>query len=194
MYLKNYASKWTLLAGASVIAALAMSSSAQAACTTAVSGSITCTGDNQPFTVTFDAQTTVAEGATVTGSGLSAIRLNSANANLRIDGMISATGAAALTVQNGLPVLNYDPYAGVGFPNGNYSYPYLYPNGQATIVVGEQGRISGDVGIWIERSSSNYLGGSTESRAGSAAMSGSGSSGRAAITWAVPPPRSTIAA
>ena len=163
MYLKNCASKWTLLAGASLIAALAMASSAQAACTTAANGTVTCTGDNPPFTVTSDAQTTIAAGATVTGTGQSAIRLNSARANLVINGTISATGAAALTIQNGDRVLTYDPYGGAGLPSGTYSYPYLYPTGQAAILIGEQGVISGDIGIWIERSSSNYLGGSTAS-------------------------------
>ncbi len=156
---ENRASKWALLGGASFIAALAMASSAQAACTPD-NGSITCTGDTAPFTVTSDTQTIIAQGATVTGSGLSAIRLNSTRANLRIDGTISATGAAALTVQNGERELVYDPYAGAS-PLSPYVYPYYYPAGRATIVIGEQGTISGDTGIWIERSSSNYLGDST---------------------------------
>ncbi|WP_022684325.1 hypothetical protein [Sphingobium bisphenolivorans] len=155
----NGASKWALLGGVSVIAALAMVSSARAACTTA-GGMVTCTGDNAPFTVTSDIPTIIAEGATVTGSGLTAIRLNSTQANLRVDGTVNATGAAALTVQNGSRELIYDPYAGAGLPNGYLSYPYLYPHARATIIVGEQGVISGDVGIWIERSSSNYLGNS----------------------------------
>lgn len=162
MNLKNCASKWALLAGASVVAALAVASSAQAACSTA-NGIVTCTGDNQPFTVTSDAQTIIAEGATVTGTGLSALRLNSARANLVVNGAISATGAAALTIQNGSPVLNYDPYAGASVPKGYYSYPYLYPHGQVRVTVGEQGVISGDTGIWIEQSSSNYLGNATAS-------------------------------
>ena len=162
MNLKNSASKWTLLAGASLIAALATVSSAQVACTT-TNGIITCTGDNQPFTITSDTQTIIAQGATVTGSGLSAIRLNSTRANLVVNGTVSATGAAGLTIQNGGRILNYDPYAGAALPRGFYSYPYLYPTGQATILVGEQGVISGDTGIWIERSSSNYLGDSTAS-------------------------------
>jgi uncharacterized protein with beta-barrel porin domain len=161
MNLKNCASKWALLAGASVIAALATASSAQAACTTA-NGIVTCTGDNQPFAVTSNGQTIIAQGATVAGTGLSALRLNSARANLVVNGTISATGAAALTIQNGDRIFTYDPYAGAA-PNGSYSYPYLYPTGQATILVGAQGIISGDTGIWIERSSSNYLGGSTAS-------------------------------
>lgn len=155
----NSASKRALLGGASVMAALAIASSAQAACTTA-GGTVTCTGDDAPFTVTSDTPTVIAEGATVTGSGLSAIRLNSSRANLRIDGTVSATGAAALTVQNGERELVYDPYAGAS-PLSPYVYPYYYPRGRATIVVGEQGQISGDTGIWIERSSSNYLGGAT---------------------------------
>ena len=93
-------------------------------------------------------------------SGLSAIRLNSSRANLGIEGTISATGAAALTVQNGERELVYDPYAGAS-PLSPYVYPYYYPAGRASIVIGEQGTISGDTGIWIERSSSNYLGDST---------------------------------
>lgn len=68
-----------------------------------------------------------------------------------------------MTIQNGDRVLTYDPYAGAGLPSGTYSYPYLYPTGRATVLVGSQGVISGDTGIWIERSSSNYLGGSTAS-------------------------------
>jgi fibronectin-binding autotransporter adhesin len=140
MHLKNCASKRALLAGVSIIAALATASSVQAACTT-TNGTVTCTGDNQSFTVTSDAQTTIAEGATVTGSGLSAIHLNSTGANLRIDGTISATGAAALTVQNGNRVLVYDPNAGAA-PLRPYVYPYYYPTGRATIVVGEKGKIS----------------------------------------------------
>jgi fibronectin-binding autotransporter adhesin len=155
----NSASKRALLGGASVMAALAIASSAQAACTTA-GGTTTCTGDNAPFTVASDTPTVIAEGATVAGSGLSAIRLNSTRANLRIDGTVSATGAAALTVQNGERELVYDPYAGAS-PLSPYVYPYYYPTGRATIVIGEQGTISGDTGIWIERSSSNYLGGAT---------------------------------
>lgn len=162
MNLKNCASKWALLAGGSVIAALATGSPAQAACTTA-NGIVTCTGDNQPFTVTSDAQTIIAQGGNVTGTGLSALRLNSVRANLVVNGTISASGAMALTVQNGDRIFTYDPYAGAGLPSGTYSYPYLYPTGQATILVGAQGVISGDTGIWIERSSSNYLGGSTAS-------------------------------
>ena len=156
---ENGASKWALLGGASFIAAVAMASSAQAACTP-YNGTVTCTGDTAPFTVTSDTQTIIAQGATVTGSGLSAIRLNSTRANLRMDGTISATGAAALKVQNGERELVYDPYAGAS-PLSPYVYPYYYPTGRATIVIGEQGRISGDTGIWIERSSSNYLGDST---------------------------------
>lgn len=170
MNLKNCASKWALLAGASVVAALAVASSAQAACSTA-NGIVTCTGDNQPFTVTSDAQTIIAEGATVTGTGLSALRLNSAHANLVVNGTISATGATALTIQNGSPVLIYDPYAGTTPVGGYLSYPYLYPHGRVTVTVGAQGVISGDTGIWIERSS-----------------------GRAAIIWATRRPQSTIAA
>ena len=162
MNLKNCASKWALLAGASVVAALAVASSAQAACSTA-NGIVTCTGDNQPFTVTSDAQTIIAEGATVTGTGLSALRLNSAHANLVVNGTISATGATALTIQNGSPVLIYDPYAGTTPVGGYLSYPYLYPHGRVTVTVGAQGVISGDTGIWIERSSSNYLGNATAS-------------------------------
>ena len=108
MNLKNCASKWALLAGASVVAALAVASSAQATCSTA-NGIVTCTGDNQPSTVTSDAQTIIAEGATVTGTGLSALRLNSVRANLVVNGTISATGATALTIQNGDRVLTYDP-------------------------------------------------------------------------------------
>ena len=108
---ENGASKWALLGGASFIAALAMASSAQAACTPS-NGTVTCTGDTAPFTVTSDTQTIIAQGATVSGSGLSAIRLNSSRANLGIEGTISATGAAALTVQNGERELVYDPYAG----------------------------------------------------------------------------------
>ena len=107
----NSASKRALLGGASMMAALAMASSAQAACTPA-GGTVTCTGDNAPFTVTSDTPTVIAQSATVTGPGLSAIRLNTARANLRIDGTVSATGAAALTVQNGERELVYDPYAG----------------------------------------------------------------------------------
>ena len=156
---ENGASKWALLGGASFIAAVAMASSAQAACTP-YNGTVTCTGDTAPFTVTSDTQTIIAQGATVTGSGLSAIRLNSTRANLRMDGTISATGAAALKVQNGERELVYDPYAGAS-PLSPYVYPYYYPTGRATIVIGEQGRISGDTGIWIERSSSNYLGSAT---------------------------------
>ena len=156
---ENGASKWALLGGASLIAALAIASSAQAACTPD-NGTVTCTGDTAPFTVTSGTQTIIAQGATVTGSGLSAIRLNSTRANLRIDGTLSATGAAALTVQNGERELVYDPYAGAS-PLSPYVYPYYYPTGRATIVIGEQGTISGDTGIWIERSSSNYLGGAT---------------------------------
>ena len=159
MNIGNSASKWALLGGASFIAALAMASSAQAACTSDNSA-IICTGDTAPFTVTSDTQTIIAQGATVTGSGLSAIRLNSTRANLRIDGTVSATGAAALTVQNGERELVYDPYAGAS-PLRPYVYPYYYPAGRATIVIGAQGTISGDTGIWIERSSSNYLGDST---------------------------------
>lgn len=159
MNIGNSASKWALLGGASFIAALAMASAAQAACTPD-NGTVTCTGDTAPFTVTSDTQTLIAQGATVTGLGLSAIRLNSTRANLRIDGTISAPGAAALTVQNGVRELVYDPYAGAS-PLSPYVYPYYYPTGRATIVIGEQGRISGDTGIWIERSSSNYLGGAT---------------------------------
>lgn len=159
MNIGNGASRWALLGGVSVIAALAMTSSAQAACTTA-SGIVTCTGDNAAFTVTSDAKTMIASGATVTGSGLSAIRLNSTRADLRIDGTISATGAAALTVQNGDRVLVYDPYAGAS-PLRPYVYPYYYPAGRATVIIGEQGKIIGDTGIWIERSSINYLGDST---------------------------------
>ncbi|AJR22748.1 autotransporter outer membrane beta-barrel domain-containing protein [Sphingobium sp. YBL2] len=162
MNLKNCASKWALLASASVITALGTGSSAQAACTTA-NGIVTCTGDNQPFTITSDTQTIIAQDATVTGSGLSAIRLNSTRANLVVNGTVSATGAAVLTIQNGDRILNYDPYAGAASPRGYYSYPYLYPTGQARILIGEQGVISGDTGIWIERSSNNYLGGSTAS-------------------------------
>ncbi len=156
---ENGASKWALLGSASFIAALAMASSAQAACTPD-NGTVTCTDDTAPFTVTSDTQTIIPQGATVTGSGLSAIRLNSSRANLRIDGMISATGAAALAIQNGERELVYDPYAGAS-PLSPYVYPYYYPTGRATIVIGAQGRISGDTGIWIERSSSNYLGDST---------------------------------
>lgn len=159
MNIGNGASKWALLGGVSVVAALAMASSAQAACTTA-NGIVTCTGDNAPFTVTSDAQTVIAQGATVTGSGLSAIRLNSTRANLRIDGTISATGAAALTVQNGDRELVLDPNAGAS-PLRPYVYPYYYPAGRATIVIGEQGKIIGDTAIWIERSNINYLGDST---------------------------------
>lgn len=159
MIIGNGASKWALLGGVSVIAALAGAAAAQAACTTA-DGSVTCTGDNAPFTVTSDAPTIIAPDATVTGSGLSAIRLNSTRANLRIDGTISATGAAALTIQNGERELVLDPNAGAS-PLRPYVYPYYYPAGRATIIVGEQGTITGDTGIWIERSSINYLGDST---------------------------------
>lgn len=159
MKAENSASKWALLGSVSFIAALAMASSAQAACTPD-SGTVTCTGDTAPFTVTSDTQTIIAQGATVTGSGLSAIRLNSTRANLRIDGTISATGTAALTVQNGERELVYDPYAGAS-PLSPYVYPYYYPAGRATIVIGAQGTISGNTGIWIERSSSNYLGDAT---------------------------------
>lgn len=76
MNIGNGASKWALPGGASVIAALAMASSAQAACTTA-NGIVTCAGDNTPFTVSSDAQTIIVQDATVAGSGLSAVRLNS---------------------------------------------------------------------------------------------------------------------
>lgn len=162
MHLKDRASRWALLAGVSVAAALAAASSAQAACITA-NGIVTCTGDNSPFTVTSNAQTVIAQGATVSGTGQSAIILNSAFANLVVNGTVSATGATALTIQNGSPVFTYDPYGGAGLPNGVYSYPYLYPNSRATITVGQQGVISGDTGIWIERSASNYLGGSSVS-------------------------------
>lgn len=155
----NSAPKRALLGGVSMMAALAIASPAQAACASN-GGTTTCTGDNAPFTITSDTPTVIAEGATVTGSVLSAIRLNSSRANLRIDGTVGATGAAALTVQNGERELVYDPYAGAS-PLSPYVYPYYYPTGRATIVIGEQGRISGDTGIWIERSSSNYLGGAT---------------------------------
>ncbi|WP_336965317.1 autotransporter domain-containing protein [Sphingobium aquiterrae] len=113
----------------------------------------------------------IADGATVSGNGLSAIRLNSDRANLRIDGTITATGAAALTVQNGIPYYNTDPYAGAS-PH----YGFVYPNGAATIVVGEQGKISGDTGIWIEKSSSNPIGRSTASISNSGLITSTGGS------------------
>ncbi|ANI78483.1 hypothetical protein EP837_02077 [Sphingobium sp. EP60837] len=97
--IRNGASKWALLGSVSVFAAPAMASSAQAACTSA-SGIVTCTGDNAPLTVTSDFPTIIAQGATVTVTGLSAIRLNSTHVNLRIDGTVTAR-AVALTVQNG---------------------------------------------------------------------------------------------
>ncbi|WP_397586868.1 hypothetical protein [Sphingobium fuliginis] len=114
MNLKNCASKWALLASASVITALGTGSSAQAACTTA-NGIVTCTGDNQPFTITSDTQTIIAQDATATGSGLSAIRLNSTRANLVVNGTVSATGAAVLTIQNGDRILNYCIAEGILF-------------------------------------------------------------------------------
>ncbi|PTQ09817.1 hypothetical protein CLG96_11615 [Sphingomonas oleivorans] len=148
---------------------------AQAACDTSppAQGSITtCTGDNQPFTVTTDAQVTIAGGATVSGTGMSAIRLNSGGSNLRIDGTVSATGAAALTVQNGNPYYNSDPYAGAAFGYGSY----VYPDGLATIVVGEQGKVSGDTGIWIEKSPGNSIGRSRASINNSGLITSTGGS------------------
>lgn len=161
MNLKNGASKRALLVGASLVVALAAASSVRAACLTD-NGAITCTGDNQPFAVTSDSNVAIGEGATVTGSGLTAVRLASSSITLSVDGTINAIGTAGLTIQNGDRVLVYDPYAGAAvlWP---YIYPYYYPAGAATIVVGEQGKISGDTGIWVERSASNYLGASSAS-------------------------------
>lgn len=160
MKMRNGAPKRALLAGVSVVAALACASVANAACTAEGQGGFTCSGDNQSFSVTSNDLVTIAQDASVTGSGLSAIRLNTRAAQLQVDGTISATGAAGLTVQNGDPVLVFDPYAGAT-PLSPYVYPYYYPAGSARIVVGEKGRISGDTGIWLERSGRNYLGDAT---------------------------------
>lgn len=160
MKMRNGASKRTLLAGVSVVAALASVSVANAACTADGQGGFTCSGDNQTINIISDNPVTIAEGANVTGSGLSAIYLNTRAARLQVDGSISATGAAGLTVQNGERVFNLDPYAGAA-PLRPYVFPYYYPAGRAQIIIGETGKISGDTGIWIERSFFNYLGDST---------------------------------
>ncbi len=156
MHLKNCASKWALLGSVSVIAALAATSPAQAECTTS-EDVVTCTGENSPFTVASDTPVIIAEGATVTGAGVTAVRLDSERANLRIDGTISATGATGLLVQNGTRELLLDPNAGARALHP-YQYPYYFPTARPTIVIGEQGKISGDAGILLARSGSNYLG------------------------------------
>ena len=157
MQMGKCTSKWALLGGVNVNAALALAAPAQAAGTT-VNLSITCTSNNAPFAVSSDTPTIISEGATVVGSNLSAVTLNSARANLRIGGTVSATCAAALTVRNGEPTLVHDPYAGASFPY-RYLFPYHHPTATPTIVVAEQGNVSDDTGIVIERPSSNYLGG-----------------------------------
>ena len=155
---ENGASKWALLGGVSFIAALAMASSAQAACTPD-NGTVTCIGDTAPFTITSDTQTIIAQGATVTGSSLSAIRLNSARANLRIDGTISATGAAAPTYRRASVRWSMIPMARIR-RSAPMSIPIITLLGGRRWSLASRAR-SRDTGIWTERTSSNYLGDST---------------------------------
>lgn len=170
------ASKWALLAGGSVIAALGAAQPTWANCSPVPSvqnSTTTCVNASEPVSLTTSGSTLeVKAGATIAADPGSAVRVETRQANIIIDGSVSSTGAAAIVVQNGSPVLNFDPYAGASGPNGNYSYPYEYPNGYSSIAIGEQGTVTGTAAIRIEQSSSNYLGRSTASISNSGKLIG----------------------
>lgn len=115
-----------------------------------------CEGANAELLVNANGATLVVQaGASVSGAVAPAITTTTGFSTVRIDGTVS--GSTGILVQNAPRVFNNDPFAGASVP-GTYSFPFIYPSGATSIVLGNTGRIEADVAIRIAQGPDNGLG------------------------------------
>jgi hypothetical protein len=97
----------------------------------------------------------VADGASVAGGNSAAITTTTSFSTLQIDGSLS--GDTGILVQNGPRIFDLDPYAGAAPPSGVFVFPYIYPTGFTSIIVGPTGTIEGNVAIRLAQGPDNGL-------------------------------------